>query len=118
MDRGDAKTQPLELELKRASHLRIKWADGHESVYPLSLLRRRCPCATCRAEREDEKRKPLQAMDVPEAPQDQAIAEHAELVGNYGVRISWKDGHDTGIYDYGLLRSLCPCEACAGGKAG
>ncbi len=30
----------------------------------------------------------------------------AELVGQYGLRITWADGHDTGIYDYELLRSL------------
>jgi DUF971 family protein len=114
MDHSDPRMHPLELELRRTSHLRIRWADGHESVYPLSLLRRLCPCATCRAQREGEKRNPLHVMDIPQAPQDQAVAEDVELVGNYGVRITWKDGHDTGIHDYGLLRSLCPCEACAG----
>jgi DUF971 family protein len=27
-------------------------------------------------------------------------------VGNYGVQASWKDGHDTGIYTWEMLRSL------------
>lgn len=30
----------------------------------------------------------------------------AELVGNYGLRIRWNDGHDLGIYDFEYLRSL------------
>lgn len=38
--------------------------------------------------------------------------ESAELVGNYAVRFVWRDGHDTGIYEFRALRDLCPCDAC------
>ena len=115
MNARDAETQPLELDLDRTDRLRIKWADGHESVYPLALLRRSCPCAACRSDRDDQKRNPLHVMKPAASPQDIAVAENAELVGNYALRIKWKDGHDSGIYDYRLLRSLCPCEECGGG---
>lgn len=27
-------------------------------------------------------------------------------VGNYGVQASWKDGHDTGIYTWDMLRAI------------
>ena len=27
-------------------------------------------------------------------------------VGNYGLKIRWSDGHDTGIYSYDRLREL------------
>ncbi len=27
-------------------------------------------------------------------------------VGNYGVQASWKDGHNTGIYTWEMLRSV------------
>jgi len=27
-------------------------------------------------------------------------------VGNYGVQAAWKDGHDTGIYTWGMLRTI------------
>ena len=37
----------------------------------------------------------------------------AEMVGRYAIRILWSDGHNTGIYSYELLRSLCPCAECA-----
>ena len=30
----------------------------------------------------------------------------AELVGNYALQIVWEDGHNTGLYDFGLLRRL------------
>jgi len=115
MNACDAETYPLELDLDRTNRLRIKWADGHESVYPLALLRRSCPCAACRNDRDDQKRNPLHVMRPAANPLDIAVAEDAELVGNYALRIKWKDGHDSGIYDYRLLRSLCPCEACGGG---
>ena len=36
-----------------------------------------------------------------------------ELVGGYGVRVRWSDGHSTGIYTFELLRAICPCEQCA-----
>jgi len=27
-------------------------------------------------------------------------------MGRYALRIVWKDGHDTGLYDFGLLLEL------------
>ena len=33
-------------------------------------------------------------------------AESASLAGRYALRIVWADGHDTGIYDFPLLRRL------------
>jgi DUF971 family protein len=29
---------------------------------------------------------------------------HISSVGNYGLKIRWSDGHDTGIYSYDRLR--------------
>jgi DUF971 family protein len=28
-------------------------------------------------------------------------------VGNYGLQATWKDSHDTGIYTWEMLRSVC-----------
>ncbi len=103
--------EPVEIELDRAKELRIRWADGHLCVYPLALLRRSCPCATCRTAREEQAREMLPVVRTPETQRDMVMAEKAELVGHYALRIQWKDGHDTGIYDYELLRSLCPPQA-------
>jgi len=36
------------------------------------------------------------------------------LVGTYGIRVAWSDGHDTGIYTFDRLRATCPCPRCAG----
>ncbi|MEL6182606.1 MAG: gamma-butyrobetaine hydroxylase-like domain-containing protein, partial [Myxococcota bacterium] len=40
------------------------------------------------------------------------VLEHAEPVGNYGMKLFWGDGHDTGIYDFEELRNICPCTTC------
>lgn len=99
--------QPVEINLSRTRHLRIRWADGHESVLPLAVLRRACPCASCR----DERRKPLPGGGLPVIPDAAAqarmvAAERVELVGHYALRVVWQDGHDTGIYGFELLRAL------------
>jgi DUF971 family protein len=36
-----------------------------------------------------------------------------ELVGAYGLRIQWSDGHGTGIYTFQRLLASCPCARCA-----
>ena len=40
------------------------------------------------------------------APQGRLAIVDVEQVGNYAVRISFNDGHSTGIYTWRLLRSL------------
>ncbi len=34
------------------------------------------------------------------------------LVGAYGLRVYWSDGHATGIYTFEKLLEVCPCPAC------
>ncbi|MGE0479648.1 MAG: gamma-butyrobetaine hydroxylase-like domain-containing protein [Phycisphaerae bacterium] len=110
----EARWRPVELHLERSRQLRVRWADGHESVYPVAYLRQQCPCATCRHEREARARNPLHVIPTPARMVDQATAVSAELVGHYALRVTWADGHDTGIYDFAALRALCPCAACRG----
>ena len=102
--------RPLEIDLDRTRELRIHWTDGRRSVCPLTLLRKACPCAECRQEREQAGKNSLPVLQSPAAQLEMVIAEQAELVGQYGLRITWQDGHSAGIYDYALLRSLSPLE--------
>jgi len=39
-------------------------------------------------------------------------ANSAAAVGNYAIQIEFSDSHATGIYSFGFLRSICPCQAC------
>lgn len=108
----DEAARPLEFDLQRTRSLQVKWGDGHESEYPLPFLRRSCPCATCRTARDEQESSKLVILKAVTNPEAMTAAASAELVGNYAIRIVWEDGHDTGIFDFRLLRSLCPCNAC------
>jgi DUF971 family protein len=33
-------------------------------------------------------------------------------VGDYALRLTWADGHGTGIYTFEFLRVLCSCSEC------
>jgi DUF971 family protein len=37
-------------------------------------------------------------------------------LNRFGLQLIWADGHDDGLFSYALLRALCPCDACAGGR--
>jgi DUF971 family protein len=41
-----------------------------------------------------------------------------ELVGAYGLRVHWSDGHGTGIYTFEGLLAVCPCDRCRSRRAG
>lgn len=97
--------RPTDIKLRRnEQELRIRWADGSESVYSAALLRRNCPCATCRSARQPAGPTSLPVLNVQA---DQRIElTGARLVGNYALQLLWSDSHDTGIFDYRYLRTL------------
>ena len=87
----------------------IQWLDGHESRLPLEDLRRDCPCAVCREHRGAQPEPSMGGggelpMLSAEAAAATAAATGFDYVGRYGVRITWADGHDTGIYVFEALR--------------
>ena len=97
-------TTPANLHLKKTEALEITWADGRESVLPLRFLRKHCPCAGCRGERDLLGRTMLPIVQTTyDGP---VTARGAELVGNYALRIDFSDGHSTGIYTFEFLREL------------
>ncbi len=116
---ADLSTTPVRLDLKRDEKLEIDWADGKKSVYSITLLRTMCPCAMCKMVREGTdphkiSTTPKKKMLLPILPGnfEKAItARNAQLVGNYAMKIEWSDNHDSGIYSFQYLRSLCPDEA-------
>src|ERR1700744_2812933 len=97
-------TTPANLHLKKTEALEITWADNHHSVLPLRFLRKHCPCARRRGERDLLGRTML---PIVQRTYDGPItAKRAELVGNYAMRIDFSDGHSTGIYTFEFLREL------------
>jgi DUF971 family protein len=88
--------------------LRIEWdRAGHEAFYPAHALRLACPCAACV---EEMSGRPL----LDPATVDPAVRPVSlSLVGAYGLRVQWSDGHSTGIYTFRHLFEVCPCRACS-----
>jgi len=105
-----APDQPAAARWTSTTDLHVEWGDGHPSDYRTDYLRAQCPCAWCRVERgKPAKERNLLAM----RPTAQALASPAvELVGRYGIRMAWGDGHSSGIYPFTYLREICPCPAC------
>jgi ATP-binding protein involved in chromosome partitioning len=92
---------------RRDDGLLIEWEEaGHQALYPARELRLACPCAACVDEMSG--RPLLDPGTVPDVVRPVSVA----LVGGYGLRVHWSDGHATGIYTFQRLRAACPCERC------
>ena len=104
-------TDPEHIAISKSKGIKIDWKDGHHSDYGLMYLRDKCPCATCSGAHGTPPRQP--EADNPFQMYKPAIKMlDIEQVGNYAFRISWNDGHNTGIYSYDHLRDICPCPEC------
>jgi ATP-binding protein involved in chromosome partitioning len=91
---------PEEIGRANEHDVKIKWKDGHESVYPARELRLACPCAGCV---EEMTGRPLIRSElVPDDVHPLSIV----LVGRYAVKINWSDGHNTGFYTFEHLRKM------------
>jgi DUF971 family protein len=75
----------------------ITYEDGSRLQYPLDALRNKCPCAGCRGHSPGEVEPPNVA-----GIQLNQIGE----VGNYALKFSWSDGHETGIYTWSFLAEI------------
>jgi DUF971 family protein len=93
--------KPVQIKVVRKEKLFIKWDDRNESEITLDKLRRFCPCATCLAEREKQSKSYIQILNM-----NQVKILNISQVGNYAIGIAWKDGHNTGIYEFTFLKKL------------
>ena len=83
-----------------AEDLAIDWGDVPVVHYPYLFLRDLCPCAECVDEISGEK-----VLDPNTIPKDIHIKK-AEYIGNYALKITWSDEHDSGIFSFKFLREL------------
>ncbi len=92
--------QPLKIELTDHSTLNIIWDDNTNSDISLFELRKACPCAICASEIEtfDHSYKVYRG--------DEVTVVDISVVGSYAVSIEWKDGHNTGMYEFQYLKDL------------
>ena len=85
--------------------LLLKWGDGLEAVLELKTLREHCPCAHCAGEK-DVFGNIYKGAPEPKTESSNALS-GIQPIGYYALRPFWMDGHNTGIYSFELLRSLC-----------
>ncbi|MBI5472808.1 MAG: DUF971 domain-containing protein [Ignavibacteriae bacterium] len=96
--------KPVSIKQPSREKISIQWDDGVVSTISVKELRDQCPCAGCKGETV------LFKSYVPPEPDTSAPGRYEiktiTPVGNYAVKIGWRDGHDTGIYPWDLLRSI------------
>lgn len=95
---------------RQTAELVILWPDARTCHYPLSHLRKACPCVECRGGHEN-----MGMANAPDnlltlAPARSYKVKDVQAVGNYALQFFWDDGHHTGIYTWEYLRHLCPPE--------
>jgi DUF971 family protein len=98
---------PIHLDLRKDRGLTIRWQDGTTAFLSVALLRRMSPSADMRQLRDEMEHNPLTVLpNRPMGSSGALTALGAELAGNYGLKISFSDGHATGIYTWQYLREL------------
>lgn len=91
---------PNKIKIQDKDFLQIQWNDDSISIIKLSDLRRECPCAHCSKERENDHGK----FEVYTS--DQITIREINPVGNYAINIVWNDNHNSGFYEYTLLKTI------------
>ena len=111
---------PEEIRLSKSKDsLFVKFDNGHEVTLSAELLRVESPSAEVQGHGVGQKSTPAGKAEV--------TISALEPVGNYAIRISFSDGHDTGLfswdtlYDYGqrqhqLFANYLERLAAAGGS--
>ncbi len=105
---------PEHLDLKKDHGLTVRWSDGVESFYPIAYLRKMSPSAEMRELRKQMDTNPLTILPDGMGSGNPVVAEGAEMVGNYAIKIFFSDGHATGLYSWSYLREIDPASAGEG----
>ncbi|MEW6508133.1 MAG: DUF971 domain-containing protein [Bacteroidota bacterium] len=92
---------PVSIKVVNKELLAVEWNDGSISKIKLPNLRLNCPCAFCASDRESKGKKYFPIYST-----DELTVTNISTIGNYAVGISWKDGHNTGIYSFQYLKKI------------
>ena len=94
-----AKMTPTDIALHQKSRLlELTWPDGVVHRLPLEYLRVYSPSAEVRGHGPGQEVLQLDKQDVN--------IKAVEPVGHYAIKLVFDDAHDSGLYDWGLLREL------------
>lgn len=94
-----AANAPTEIKLHRQSAtLELLYADGSRHTLPAEFLRVHSPSAEVRGHGKGQ--------EVLQTGKRHVKIVDIEAVGNYAIKLSFDDGHDTGIYSWTYLQEL------------
>src|SRR5687768_8432116 len=90
---------PSDIKLhKKSAILELKYPDGGIYTLPAEFLRVHSPSAEVRGHG--------QGQEVLQTGKKNVRIDTLEPIGNYGVKLHFDDGHNTGIYTWEYLREL------------
>ena len=97
--------KPVSIDISNSDQkLEIEWADGHYSEFTLFGLRKNCPCVECRGGHSQMGKFEPQLFLVDPIREFRVVS--AEQIGNHALKITWDDGHNSGMYRWDLLRHM------------
>jgi DUF971 family protein len=96
--------EPRKIKLNGQDSLKIEWSNGKSIDYPLQLLRDESPDARNKGETILWRHYEPEPQG-PEKPGKYEV-QNIEKVGNYAIKITWKDGYDYGIYSWDTLERI------------
>jgi len=94
-----ATNAPTDIKLhKKSATLELFYADGTCNSFTTEFLRVHSPSAEVRGHGKGQ--------EILQVGKRQVKIVNLEPVGNYAVKLSFDDGHDTGIYSWTYLQEL------------
>ncbi|MEM1415608.1 MAG: DUF971 domain-containing protein [Myxococcota bacterium] len=97
--------EPIEIRAPEGARMmEIRWDDGVTTHHPHRILRAFCPCAIC----QGHTGRIVYTESVDALPDSALEIRDLATSGSYALRLTWGDGHNTGIYTFRYLRELAP----------
>jgi len=94
-----ATNAPTDIKLhKKSATLDLVYADGACNTFSAEFLRVHSPSAEVRGHGKGQ--------EILQTGKRQVKIVNLESVGNYAIKLSFSDGHDTGIYSWTYLAEL------------
>ncbi|SFM61562.1 gamma-butyrobetaine hydroxylase-like domain-containing protein [Marinobacter zhejiangensis] len=91
--------RPTNIQIRKQSRLvHLDYADGQSFELPFELLRVYSPSAEVRGHGNGPGTLQTGKRDV--------LVTGAEMIGNYALKLTFSDGHDSGLYTWSYLREL------------
>lgn len=91
--------RPSDIRIRKQSRmLRLEYADGSSHELPFELLRVYSPSAEVRGHG--------MGPGVLQTGKRDVVVTGAEMVGNYALKLTFSDGHDSGLFTWDYLWDL------------